>query len=79
MRDFNLFGNLLSPFNGIAVMGIISIWATTHFKNDDFRFYLLIFAGFCVIAAAVGDILHHKFRNTYEKEKEVAIKQADKS
>ena len=74
MKDFNILGNLLSPYNGIAIMGIISIWATTEFINLDFKYWLLGFATFCVFCAVGGDLLHHRVRNKYEKEKEVAIK-----
>ena len=74
MEELNILGNILSPYNGIAIIGIVAIWATTKFDQGPFKFWLLIFAGICVISAALGDILHHKFRNRYEREKEIAIK-----
>lgn len=77
VKELNILGNLLSPFNGIAIMGIVAIWATTKFDQGPFKFWLLGFAGFCVISAAIGDILHHKFRNRYEQEKEIAIKKSN--
>jgi len=58
---------ILSPFNGIALMGIVSVWATTKFVGDDFKFWLLALAVGCIFAAAIGDYLHHKFKNKYEK------------
>ena len=63
----SLFGNLLSPFNGIAITGIVSVWATTEVMSD-FKYYLLGFSVFSIFAAAVGDYLHHIIKNRAESE-----------
>ena len=68
---------ILSPFSGFTLMGIASL-VMMRYVDDGFKWALLVFAGLCIAAAWIGDFSHQKYKNNFEKEKEVAVENAKK-
>ncbi len=65
--NLSILNNILSPQNGVAIMGIVAVWSTTKFESSAFKYWLLVFALICAAGAIVGDILHQNINNSNTK------------
>ena len=71
MKNFNI--TVLSPFNGVVILGIAAVWVMRYITDADFRTKLLWLVYVCILVGVVGDFLHHIIKNNAEKKKNKAL------